>query len=92
MLMTATIGKFKVICSFLLPEDEKTAIIYVKVRPDLDMLFARIADQDFSREQHADRSKMTVNSKAYELWRKFKVPLGYGQSPWNWNWQPLLGM
>ncbi|KAL5318080.1 hypothetical protein ACEPPN_015184 [Leptodophora sp. 'Broadleaf-Isolate-01'] len=39
------------------------------------MLFARIAGQDFSREQHADHSNLTVDSKAFELWRKFKGPL-----------------
>ncbi|PVH69308.1 hypothetical protein DL98DRAFT_541705 [Cadophora sp. DSE1049] len=54
MLMTAVISKVKVICSLLPREDEKTAIKYLKVLPDLDMLFAlHYRDQDFSREQHA---------------------------------------
>jgi len=39
MLITATIGKFKVICSLLPVGDEKTATKHLKV-PDLDMLFA----------------------------------------------------
>lgn len=36
MLMTATIGRFKVICSLRPMEDEKTAIKCLKVRQDLD--------------------------------------------------------
>jgi hypothetical protein len=54
MLITAMIGKVKVLCSLLPREDEKTAIKYLKGRPDLDMLLAlHYRDQDFSREQHA---------------------------------------
>ncbi|KAH9203567.1 hypothetical protein DL95DRAFT_418942 [Leptodontidium sp. 2 PMI_412] len=54
LLMTAMIGKVKMLCSLLPREDEKTAIKYLKELPDLDMLFAlRYRDQDFSREQHA---------------------------------------
>ncbi|KAH6704087.1 hypothetical protein BKA61DRAFT_660758 [Leptodontidium sp. MPI-SDFR-AT-0119] len=54
MLITAMISKVEVLCSLLPREDEKTAIKYLKGRPDLDMLLAlHYRDQDFSREQHA---------------------------------------
>lgn len=54
MLITAMISKVKVLCSLLPRENKKTAIKYLKGRPDLDMLLVLYyRDQDFSREQYA---------------------------------------
>lgn len=93
MLMTTTnTDKVKVICSLLPVENEEITIRLLKARPDLDTLFAlHCGDQDPSKER-ADPLALTVDFKANELWRKFKMPRGYGESPWDWNWQsPLLG-
>jgi len=91
MLMTTTnMGKVEVICSLLPVKDEKTAIRLLKARPDLDTLFAlHCRYQDLSKEQRVDPSNLAVDFKANELWRKFRIPLGYSESPWDWNWEPL---
>lgn len=84
---TTTIGKLDVICSLLPVEDEKTAIRLLRARPDLDTLFAlNCRYQDLSKEQRADPSTLTVDFKANELWRNFRMPPEYGESPWDWNW------
>ncbi|TVY37821.1 hypothetical protein LOCC1_G008416, partial [Lachnellula occidentalis] len=82
-------AKVEVICSLFPVKDEKTAIGLLKARPDLDTLFAlHCKYQDLSKDRRADPSNLTVVFKANELWRKFRMPLGYGESPWDWNWQP----
>lgn len=87
-MTTTNMGKVEVICS-LLPIDGMTVIRLLEARLDLDTLFAlHCRYQDLSKEQRADTSKLAVGLKANKLWRKFKMPLGYGESPWNWNWEP----
>jgi hypothetical protein len=88
---TRHIGQVEVAYSLLPMEDEKTAIRLLKERPDLDTLCAlHCRYQDLSKEQRTDPSKLAVDFKANELWRNLRLPLGYGESPWDWDWQPPL--
>jgi hypothetical protein len=78
-----------VICS-LVPGVDETAIVgRLRERSDLDTLFElHCRNQNLPREQHADPSNLTADSKANELQRTLQMPLGYGKSPWDPNWEP----
>jgi len=93
LVTTTNIGKVEVICSLIPFEDEKIAIRLLKGRPDLDTLFVlHCRYQDLYKEERAEPSNLTADFKAKELWRVIRMPLGYGESPWDWNWQsPLSG-
>lgn len=88
-MATKNIGEVEVICSLLPIEDVVTATRLLKERLDLDMLFTlHCRQQDLSMEEHADPDDLTIDFKANELWRRFRMPPGHGESPWDWNWQP----
>jgi hypothetical protein len=90
LLVTATDpSKVKAICSLLPCDDEETATQLLKARPDLDLLFTLNCNyQDLSAEQQVDPSSLTINFKASKLWRVLRGPVDFGESPWDWNWNP----
>ena len=91
VVTTKNTGKVEVICSLIPGVDEVAMVGYLKERSDLDTLFARHCRyQDLSKEQRADPPNLPVDFKANELWRALRMPQGYGEAPWNWNWQPPL--
>ena len=91
VVTTKNTGKVEVICSLIPGVDEVAMVGYLKERSDLDTLFARHCRyQDLSKEQRADPPNLPVDFKANELWRTLRMPQGYGEAPWNWNWQPPL--
>lgn len=91
---TKSTSRVEVICSLIPGMDETTVKGYLKARSDLDVLFElNCRSQNPSREQHADHSNLTADSKVNGLWRILRMPLGYGKPLWNWNWRvPLEGI
>ncbi|PVH69521.1 hypothetical protein DL98DRAFT_171033 [Cadophora sp. DSE1049] len=60
-------------------------------RSGLDTLFAlHCRHQHLSGDQRVDPPALTVDFKANELWRLFRMPPGCGEAPWDWNWYPPL--
>jgi hypothetical protein len=86
VMTTKSTGKVEVICSLIPGVDETAMVDHLKARSDLDTLFELYCRYpNPPREQRADPSNLTVDFKAYELWRALQMPLGYSESPWNWN-------
>lgn len=91
LISTTHPGRVKAICSLLPFEDERTAVQLLKARPDLDTLFTlHFKHQDLCMEHRIDPSNLTADFKANEIWRVLRMPVGYGEPPWDWNWQPPL--
>jgi len=89
LVTTTDPSKVKAICSLLPFDNEEAAIQLLKARPDLDLLFAlNCSYQDVSAEQQTDPSNLTINFKANKLWRVLRMPEDFGESPWDWNWNP----
>ena len=91
VVTTKNTGKVEVICSLIPGVDEIAMVGYLKERSDLDTLFARHCRyQNLSGDQRVDPPDLTVDLKANELWRLLRMPPGYGEAPWDWNWHPPL--
>ncbi|KAL2063213.1 hypothetical protein VTL71DRAFT_5017 [Oculimacula yallundae] len=91
VVTTKNSGKVEVICSLIPGVDEIAMVGYLKERSDLDTLFAlHCRHQNLSSDQRVDPPALTVDFKANELWRLLRMPPGYGEAPWDWNWHPPL--